>query len=129
MIFRNGSAAPILFLAAMGVAGCDQVRVANIMKEDGSQLALALNKNATVSVVGIGDATRIEVCKPKNSTTAQSSDDLSHCYPDGYIPKNILFQQTYTITVRNGSPTCMDIVNGSSIYVICDPPDALEFNQ
>ena len=117
-----------MVLMTLGISACDQVRVANIMKEDESQLALALNKNGSVSVVGVGAASRIDACKLTTPNPAPDSNELAQCYPDGHVPGKVLFQQTYTVTVREGS-LCADIVNGSSIYVYCSPPYPLQFVQ
>lgn len=126
----------ILALAALGVAGCTQWKVASIYSADNSQLALALNKDGSVTVVGIGAGERVKPCEiPTNPSTAQEAGKAvalpdeaapARCFPDGHVPGKILFQQTYTITVREGS-LCADVVSGNKVFVYCSPPYPLEF--
>lgn len=124
-----------LVLAVFGIVGCTS-KVAAIYKEDNSQLALALNKDSSVTVVGVGAGERVKSCEvPTSPSVAQEAGKpgalpdeaaLARCFPDGHVPGKILFQQTYTITVREGSK-CVDVVNGNKIYVYCSPPYPLEF--
>ena len=126
-----------LALAVLGVAGCEQWKVARIYKQDDAQLALTLNKDATVTVVGIGAGERVEPCKLRATPSTDQKlgkagampDDktLAECYPDGHVPGKILFQETYTISVREGS-CCADVVSADGeVRVYCSPPRPLGF--
>lgn len=123
-----------LALAVFGVAGCEQWKVARIYKQDDAQLALTLNKNATVTVVGVGAGERVEPCKLRVPPTDQEPgkgailDDktIAECYPDGHVPGKVLFQETYTISVREGS-CCADVVNNGQVRVYCSPPKPFGF--
>lgn len=125
-----------LALAVLGIAGCAPSKVATIFEKDNAQLALALNKDASVTVVGVGAGERVEPCEiPANPSTTQDAakvadipDDktIAHCFPNGHVPGKTLFQQTYTIGVREGS-MCMYVWNNGKLYVYCSPPFPLEF--
>lgn len=125
-----------LTFAVVGAAGCAQSKVATILGKDNSQLALALNKDGSVTVVGVGAGERVKPCKvPANPLVPQEAgktdvmpDDkaIAQCFPEGHVPGKILFQQTYTITVREGS-LCADVQNGGIYYVYCSPPYPLAF--
>lgn len=125
-----------LALAVLGIAGCAPSKVATIFEKDNSQLALALNKDGSVTVVGVGAGERVKPCEvPTSSSVAQEvgkavaiPDDktIAHCFPDGHVPGKILFEQTYTISVREGSK-CAYVWSGNKLYVYCSPPFPLEF--
>ena len=126
-----------LALAVFGVAGCAQWKTAGIYTEDGAQLALTLNKNGTVTVVGPTTGERVQPCKITNPDVASTQDTadkassipdagLANCFPKGHIPGKILFQKTYTMTVRKGS-LCIDIASNQEVYVICNPSDPIEW--
>ncbi len=127
-----------LALAVFAVTGCTQWKSASIFKEDGAQLALTLNKNGTVTVVSPTTGERVQPCKLPNADVASTQDTgkaanisdaaLASCYPKGHMPGKILFQKTYTVTVRKGT-ICMDIGDGVGVYVICNPPDPIEWFQ
>jgi len=125
-----------LALAVFGVAGCTQWKAASILKDDGAQLALALNKDGSVTVVGVGAGERVKPCEVlANPAGAQEAGKasampdekaLAHCFPNGHVPGKILFEQTYTISVREGSK-CAVVRNGDVYFVYCSPPYPLEF--
>lgn len=125
-----------LTLAVLGMAGCAQSKVATILEKDNAQLALALNKDGSVTVVGIRDGVRVKPCEVSPSPLTQDAgragavpDEkaLAQCFPDGHVPGKILFQQNYTITVREGSK-CIDVWVNGMVYVLCDPPYRVSYN-
>ena len=116
--------------AVLGVAGCAQTKVATILEKDNAQMALTLNKDGSVSVVGVGAGERIKPCEiPGYSATQDAGKSgeipdekvLAQCFPNGHVPGKILFQQNYTIGVREGS-MCIYVWNNGRLYVYCDPP-------
>lgn len=142
-----------LALVVFGVAGCAQSKVATVFEKDNSQLALALNKNGSVTVLGVNDGERVKPCevpaKPLNPREADNvggiptqplniqegikageiPDDraIAHCFPDGHVPGEILFQQNYTIGVRKGS-LCIYVWNNGKLYVYCNPPHNISYS-
>lgn len=126
-----------LCIAVFGLAGCDELdgvdhsgpaASALIMQQDQSQIALLLNKGFSTSVVAINDGKRIEPCKIDQQAGEKGRvAAVKSCYPDGHNPDGkILFEETYKVTVREGS-TCITVRSGSHVYVFCQPPFSLGF--
>ena len=91
-------------------------------------MALLLNKGFSTSVVGINDGKSIEPCKiDPQSVQKDRRTAIASCYPEDHNPDGkILFEDTYKVTVREGS-TCITVRSGSHVYVFCDPPFNLGF--
>jgi len=125
-----------LGIAVLGLTGCDQLdgldpglaASARIMQQDQSQMALLLNKGFSTSVVAINDGKSIEPCKiDQQAGEKERMTAVTSCYPDGHNPDGkILFEDTYTVTVREGS-TCITVRSGAHVYVFCQPPFSLGF--
>lgn len=125
-----------LMLTILGVTGCAQSKVASILERDNSQIALALNKDGSITVVGVGAGERIKPCEiPGYSLTQDAGKGseipdekvLAQCFPNGHVPGKILFQQNYTIGVREGS-MCIYIWNNGKLFVYCDPPYNISYS-
>lgn len=117
-----------IFAIAVFIAGCAQSKVATIFERDNSQIALALNKDGSVTVVGVGAGERIKPCEiPGSDGGIPDEKTLAQCFPNGHVPGKILFQQNYTIGVREGS-MCIYIWNSGRLYVLCDPPNNIQYS-
>lgn len=125
-----------LSIAVLGLTACDKLaglnpgpaESARIMQQDQSQVALLLNKGFSTSVVAINDGARIEPCKIEQQSGEKGRmTDVTGCYPEGHNPDGkILFEDTYKVTVREGS-ICITMTSGSHTYVFCQPPFNLGF--
>ncbi|MBI3774884.1 MAG: hypothetical protein HY273_04910 [Gammaproteobacteria bacterium] len=131
---RNKLTIFTLMLAIFGVVGCAQTKLgtiattAAILEKDNSQIALALNKDGSITVVGVGAGERIKPCEiPGSDGGIPDEKTLAQCFPDGHVPGKILFQQNYTIGVREGS-MCIYIWNSGSLYVFCNPPNNFSYS-
>ena len=116
-----------LVLAACG--GGDKLKPgpkesARIMEQEQSQVAILLNKGFSSSVVAINNGKRIKPCKKDENSQEASS---KKCYPEGHDPDGkVLFEETYKVTIREGS-TCITVTSGFHSYDFCDPPYDLGF--
>ena len=133
---RRKSTIFILALAILSVTGCAQTKVATILEQDKAQLALTLNKDGTVTVVGVGDGERVKPCEIPGFSPSQDAGKsseipdekvLAQCFPDGHVPGTILFQQNYTIGVRKGT-MCIYVWSNGKLYVYCDPPHQISYS-
>lgn len=117
-----------LIIAIFSMTGCAQSKVATILERDNAQLALTLNKDGTVTVIGVGDGERVKPCEI-TGTSGEIPDEkaLAQCFPNGHVPGKILFQQNYTIGVREGS-MCIYVWSGGKLYVRCDPPNNISYS-
>ena len=105
----------VLSLSACATMSDDKSNVyntANIMKKDKSQVALTLNKDLSVNVLGVRAGKKVKPC-------GKGSD----CR---YDKENVFAQKTFTITVVKGS-CCAYISSGSSTYKFCTPTWPLVF--
>ncbi len=90
------------------------LKTAKIMDKDEAQIAVTLNKNLSIDVIGVRAGKRIEPCKKGKS---------NDCHFD---PDKIFAQKTFTITIVKGS-CCAYISGGSATYSYCSPPFPIEF--
>jgi len=111
----------------LGITGCAQTKVATILEKDNAQLALTLNKDGSVTVIGVGDGERVKPCEVAGGNEIPDEKALAQCFPNGHVPGKILFQQAYTIGVREGS-LCIYVWNNGKLYVRCDPPNDISYS-
>lgn len=83
---------------------------ANIMEKNKSQVALTLNKDLSVDVLGVRAGKKVKPCSKETP-----------CRFDGKKDKdNIFAQKSFDITVFKGS-CCAHISSGDSTYEFCSP--------
>jgi hypothetical protein len=122
------SALVLLFVGCSEQRGAPMLKTAKILKEDQAQVAITLNKDFTNTVIAVNDAKRITPCAlAADAAKRQVQDDIKPCEPEAEAGKGeILFEDTYKVTVRKGS-ICLTIISASSKYRFCDPPYNLGF--
>ena len=106
-------------LVAFGLSACSTMHIdkpdnvyntAKIMKKERSQVALTLNENLSINVLGVRAGKKAEPCGKENS-----------CRFDAQRDKDKVFaQKSFNVTVFKGS-CCAHITSGSSTYEFCSP--------
>lgn len=103
--------------------------VAQMMKEDKSQVALLLNKDLSITVASVEAGMRARPCAKepgrKNSADGKNnpvSSDKS-CLHAAANPKGeIFYQKTFTVSIVRGS-CCVRISSGDQTYELCSGPN------
>lgn len=115
-----------LLLIILLLSGCAQLQTSRILSKDEAQVAITLNKDFATSVVSVNDGEKIAPCISPDIKRQQAytDKDLKICGPAG--DGKILFEQTYKLTVREGS-VCISLWVGDRRYDFCDPPYKLTF--
>lgn len=121
---------------AFGLAACNTASTgtARIINEDESQLALLLNKNLSVTVVGLKDGMRSEPCELDTSVTPGTAAKADQKPPNDIPPKTKckidhgeeIFEKTYTVTFVKGT-CCLYVDGDSSGTKYCNPPRSIQF--
>lgn len=89
--------------------------MAKIMDKNDAQVALTINKNLSLDVLGVGAGKRVEPCK-------KGKDNDCH-----FDQNKVFSQEKLTITVVKGS-CCAYISTGDVTYEFCPPQEgSLEF--
>jgi len=124
----------VLGLLALLLAACSEqhnkpvLKTAKILEQDRAQLAITLNKGYGTTVIATNNGERIEPCAlAREAVKQQPQEDLKPCKADPADAKGkVLFEDTYKVTVREGS-ICITVISGSRKYRFCDPPYDLGF--
>jgi hypothetical protein len=95
------------------------LKTAKIMKERNAQIAVALNKDLSLDVLGVRAGKRVKETCGKDNVKGNAGD----CQFD---PDDIFAQKTITITIVKG--TCCAYIGGASSGTeYCSPPEPIEF--
>lgn len=136
MYIRHRIAALPLSVVALSLVACGdkpplqagQMRTAQIMKDDKSQVALLLNKDLSITVASVEAGLRARPCATepdkKNSADGENNPLSSHesCLPAGKAKGEVFYQKTFTISVIRGS-CCAYISSGDQTYELCSGPN------
>lgn len=97
--------------ATMSVDKPDNVyNTAKIMKKDKSQVALTLNEDLSIGVLGVRAGKKVKSCSKENPCRFDPIKDKDKAFA----------HQDFSITVFKGS-CCAVISSGSSTYEFCSP--------
>lgn len=114
-------------ISVLMLSGCTHYQTTKILKQDQAQIAITLNKGYKTTVIAANDGKRIEPCIVENKRQKADSSTLKTCEPDLDTGKGkILFEETYKVTVREGS-VCVSLWAGPYRFDFCDPPYDLDF--
>lgn len=113
-------------IVALMLSGCAQYNTSRILSQDDAQVAITLNKDYKTSIISVNDGARIEPCIDPDVRQQEKTEPTSAkiCGPLGQ--GKILREETYKLTVREGS-VCISIWAGNHRYDFCDPPYHLQF--
>ena len=89
---------------------------AKIMKKDKSQVALTLNKNLSIDILGVRAGKKVKPCGKENPCRFDPKTDKD----------NIFAQKSFNITVFKGS-CCAHISTGDMTYEYCSPQYPVAF--
>jgi len=94
--------------------GKAHTHIAKIMDKNDAQIALAINKDLSLNVLGVRAGKHVEPCEKEKD---------NHCHFD---QDKVFSEKTLTVTVIEGS-CCTYISTGSATYEFCPPQWPQEF--